>query len=172
MADHARRSTSADAPLLHAFMAMDMDERWVNRTPQTMLETFPWFRGECFNLVVEDLQSLTRERGVVVEGFRLLPRLVAPFLSDAARAVWLLPTPDFRQAVFERRAESASWFLGRTTDPERAFRNVLERDQMFTELLREDAIRLGMPVIEVDLPMTEAELVRQVKEVMDADSRP
>lgn len=30
MADHARRSSPQDSPFLHRFMAMDMDERWVN----------------------------------------------------------------------------------------------------------------------------------------------
>src|SRR5690242_19007087 len=61
MADHARRSTPEDSPLLHRFMAMNMDERWVGRSPQTMLETFPWFHGECFNLIVEDLLSVPPE---------------------------------------------------------------------------------------------------------------
>src|ERR671939_260365 len=55
MADHARRSSHEDCPLLHRFMAMDMDERWVNRPPGAMLETFHWFRSEGFNLIVEDL---------------------------------------------------------------------------------------------------------------------
>src|SRR5687768_2951502 len=53
MADHARRSTSEGSPLLHEFMAMDMDERWVNRAPKTMLEAFHWFQGEGFDLIVE-----------------------------------------------------------------------------------------------------------------------
>jgi Shikimate kinase len=52
MADHAGRSTREEAPLLHAFMAMDMDERWVNRPPETMLESFHWFRGEGFNMIM------------------------------------------------------------------------------------------------------------------------
>lgn len=73
MADHARRTTAEEAPLLHEFMAMDMDERWVNRSPDTMLETFHWFRGEAFELIVEDLLRMPKETGVVVEGFRLLP---------------------------------------------------------------------------------------------------
>src|SRR5262245_22303149 len=64
MADHARRSTPEQSPLLHRFMAMDMDERWLNRQPQNMLETFHWFQGECFNMIVEDLLRLPRERGV------------------------------------------------------------------------------------------------------------
>jgi hypothetical protein len=58
MADHARRSTPQDSPFLRAFMATDMDERWVNRSPGTMLETFHWYRGEGFGLIVEDLLAL------------------------------------------------------------------------------------------------------------------
>ncbi|HYY96240.1 MAG TPA: hypothetical protein VE713_17165, partial [Pyrinomonadaceae bacterium] len=125
MAEHARRSTHEDSPLLHTFMNMDMDERWVNRPPNTMLETFHWFRGEGFPLIVEDLLRLPREPGVIVEGFRLLPRLVKPLLSVPAHAAWLLPTPAFRQAVVESRGGSASGFLAKTADPERALRNLL-----------------------------------------------
>jgi 2-phosphoglycerate kinase len=165
MADHARRSTNEDSPLLHRFMAMDMDERWVNRPPNTMLETFHWFRGEGFNMIIEDLLSLSREPGVIVEGFRLLPRLVAPLLSAPAYAVWLLPTPDVREAVVQSRGGWASGFLTKTTDPERAMRNLLERDRMFTDALREETARLDVPVIEVDATMTEDDLVRRVTEV-------
>lgn len=162
MAEHARRSTHEDSPLLHRFMAMDMDERWVNRPPETMFETFHWFRGEGFRLIVEDLLRLPREPGVIAEGFRLLPRLVKPLLSAPGRAVWLLPSPDFRQAVFGSRGGAASGFLARTTDPERALRNLLERDRMFTDALREEAARLDVPAIEVDATMTEDDLAERV----------
>ena len=165
MADHARRSTNEDSPLLHTFMAMDMDERWVNRPPSTMLETFHWFQGEGFNMIIEDLLSLPREPGVIVEGFRLLPRLVEPLLSAPAHAVWILPTPDLREAVVQSRGGSASGFLSKTTDPKRAMRNLLERDRMFTDTLREETARLDVPVIEVDATMTEDDLARRVTEV-------
>jgi hypothetical protein len=54
MRDHASRSTSQDCPFLSEFATMDMDERWVNRSPETMLETFHWFRGEgpCVEVLV------------------------------------------------------------------------------------------------------------------------
>jgi 2-phosphoglycerate kinase len=162
MADHARRSSREDCPLLHEFMAMDMDERWVNRSPKTMLETFHWFRGEGFNMIVEDLLSSPRDPGVVVEGFRLLPHLVKPLLSVPNRAVWLLPTPEFRRAVIESRGGTAWGFLAKTSDPERALRNLLERDRMFTEILREETSRLGLAAIDVDITTTEHDLVRQV----------
>ena len=107
MADHARRSSPNDCPLLHQFMVMDMDQRWLERSPKTMFETFHWFRGEGFNLIIEDILSLPCEPGVMVEGFRLLPHLVKPLLSESGRAIWLLPTPGFRERVIESRGGSA-----------------------------------------------------------------
>lgn len=165
MVEHARRSPPDDCPLLHRFMAMDPDERWVNRTPRTMLETFHWFRGEGFDLIVEDLLRLPRSPRIIVEGFRLLPRLVRPLLSGPGRAVWLLPTPDFRASVVQGRGGAAWGFLARTTDPERALRNLLERDRLFTNLLREETARLGLSAIDVDRAMSEDDLERRVTEV-------
>ncbi len=95
MAEHSNRARPEDAPLLTAFMAMDLDERWVNRSPQDMLATFHWFGGEGFDLIVEDLLAVAPEP-VIAEGFRLLPALVEPMLSDRDHALWLLPTPGFR----------------------------------------------------------------------------
>ena len=165
MADHARRSTPENSPLLHKFIAMDMDERWVNRSAKTMLETFHWFKGEGFNLIIEDLLGLPREPAVIAEGFRLLPRLVEPLLSIRDQAVWLLPTPAFRHVVVESRGGSAWGFLTKTSNPEKALRNLLERDRMFTDTLREETARLQVPAIEVDETMTEDEVTRRVTEL-------
>jgi hypothetical protein len=165
MAAHAGRSVAADAPLLSAFLAMDMDERWVNRSPETMLATFHWFHGEGFELIVEDLLQLPPEPAVIVEGFRLLPRLVAPLLTAPGHAVWLLPTPEFRE-VSARRRGSGWEFLDRTRDPVRARANLLERDRLFTEWLAVEAARLHLPVIEVHPELGEEELVGQVTRVL------
>ncbi|HJU75705.1 MAG TPA: hypothetical protein VJ717_18315 [Gemmatimonadaceae bacterium] len=169
MADHAHRSTSEDAPLLHAFMTMEMDERWVNRNPKVMLETFHWFHGEGFNLIIDDLLRLPRGTGIVVEGFRLLPRLVEPLLSSPPRAVWLLPTPGFRRAVVASRGGAAWGFLAKTSNPEKALGNLLERDRMFTDILRQDTARLELPAIDVDETITEDVLVRRVLQVFDLE---
>ncbi|PXX69297.1 hypothetical protein DFR70_102986 [Nocardia tenerifensis] len=141
---------------------MDMDERWVNRSPAIMLETFHWFRGEGFDCIVEDLLALPAETGVLAEGFRLLPRLVAPLLTAPGQGVWLLPTPEFRRAAFDRRG----WEIpGRTGDPERAARNLLDRDRMFTDRLRGETRRLHLPTVEVSTAMTEDEVIDTVSRV-------
>jgi 2-phosphoglycerate kinase len=164
MPDHSRASTPECCPFLHEFMRMDMDERWVNRSPDVMLETFHWFRGEGFSMIIEDILRLPKEPGVIAEGFRLLPHLVKPLLAVPSHAVWLLPTPDFRQAVMDSRGGPKWGFLGNTSDPERALRNLLERDAMFTHHLNEEAKGLELKIIEVDTTRTEDELARRVIE--------
>jgi hypothetical protein len=165
MADHGRRVALADSPYLSAFAAMDMDERWLRRPPDVMLETFHWFRGEGFGLIVDDLLGLPRDRGVIAEGFRLLPRLVQPLLAAPGRAVWLLPTPEFRRAALASRG-SLGTIAEKTSDPERALSNLLERDRMFTERLDAETRRLGLRAIQVSAPMTEEDLAGQVSEAL------
>ncbi|MGV9245379.1 hypothetical protein [Streptomyces sp. NPDC003710] len=164
MSEHARRTTPKEAPFLHQFMAMDMDERWVNRSPDTMLETFHWFRGEGFGLIVEDLLRLPPEPCVIVEGFRLLPHLVKPLLAVSSQAVWLLPTPEFRQTAIQSRATPGEGFIWKTSDPERAGRNIAERDHAFVKRLYEETKRLGLHAIEADTTMTEDDLAKRVTE--------
>lgn len=161
MADHGRRSPPDDCPLLRAFSAMDMDERWVNRAPETMLETFHWFAGEGFDLIVSDLLRLPPAPRVIVEGFRLLPHLVQPLLADPGHAVWLLPTPQFRRAALAGRGSLWS-IAGKTSDPERALHNLLERDRMFTRRLAGEVTRLQLPAIGVDATRTEGGLAARV----------
>lgn len=159
MARHAADVNPQDAPLLTDFMAMSPDRRWVERSPEEMLETFHWFSGEAFALILEDLRALA-PTPVVVEGLRLLPGLVAPVLADRGHAVWLLPTPRFRRSVFESRG-GASWaFLAHTSQPERALENLLERDRLFTERLAQDTARLGLNAIRVDRAIPVAQVAR------------
>jgi hypothetical protein len=166
MADHTKRVSLDGCPFLSKFIAMGMDERWVDRSPKVMFETFHWYHGEGFDPIVEDLLRLPKERGIVVEGLRLLPFLVKPLLSSYSQAVWLLPTPKFRQIVFKNRDSSNSaWgFLEKTSDPEKAMQNLLERDRMFTERLYEETKNLGLPAIQVDITMTENDLTNRVTE--------
>jgi hypothetical protein len=146
---HLPRSSAASAPLAHAFGAMDMDERWLTRTPEVMFETFHGFQGEGFPLILEDLLALPPEQPAIAEGFNLLPRQIAPLLTDPAHAVWLLPTPEFRRVAFEARGWL--WTIpNRTSDPPQALANLLARDALFTEELRRQAAEHGLQTIAVD----------------------
>lgn len=162
MPDHARRIPADQAPYLSGFAAMTMDERWVTRTPQEMLDTFHWFHGEGFQLIVEDLLQIPDDEPVIVEGFRLLPDLVKPLLTHPRHAVWLLPTPEFRSDVFDRRGGPAWGFIAKTGDPQRALRNLLERDRLFTDRLKDQAQRLDLTTITVSAAITDEDVAERV----------
>jgi len=169
LSKYTARTTPANAPLLHAFMSMDMDERWLNRSPRVMFETFHGFHGEGFDLVVEDLLALPRDQPVLVEGFTLLPRLVAPLLSGPEQAVWLIPTQEFRRAAFDIRG--STWDIpGKTSDPETALANLLARDALFTDQIAQEAEALGLTVIDVDQVLSVEELVSRIATVLDLGS--
>lgn len=150
MLDHAGRTDADSTPALHRFLSMTMDERWLGQTPDEMVATFHWFRGEAFDCVVEDVNEIAASGSrVVAEGFRLLPRLVAPLLRSSDQAVWLLPTPEFRRQALEARG--STWDIaGRTSDPDQALARLLARDALFTEHLRDEVTRLGLQAIDVD----------------------
>jgi len=152
-----------DAPLLAALREMSMDERWLDRGAQTMLETFPWFAGERFEHIVRDLQARSPARRTLAEGFRLLPRLVQPLLDERWQALWLTTTPEFRRRAFEHRAES-SQFWRRTSDPAASLELLLERDALFADQVTREAEELGLKVVLVDGSRPEAALVAEVAE--------
>jgi 2-phosphoglycerate kinase len=166
IADHVQRTRSTDTPLLDAFLAMEMDERWVTQSPAAMLTTFPWFAGEGFDLIVEDVQALPQAPPILVEGFRLLPRLVAPLLSHPRQAVWLVPTPAFRRAAFDKRG--FTWEIpSKTSKPEQALTNLLARDELFTQAVVREAHALQLPVIETDGAVSVDAMIRRVANQLD-----
>ena len=90
------------APYLARFAAMTMDQRWLDRSPEVMLDTFHWFRGEGFDLVVDDLLLMPATPPVVAEGFRVPPHSVAPLLSDVRKGM----------ALATRRSGAPRWTAG------------------------------------------------------------
>lgn len=161
---HVAVATPDRHPLATAFVGMSMDERWLDRPPGTMLDTFHGFHGELFEMIVDDLLALPTEPPILAEGFRLLPRLVAPLLRspDGARqAAWLISTPTFRLAAFEARG--TDWHgAQRTRDPGRAMRNLQERDGLFAARVADEASGLGLATIAVDGSISVEALSAQV----------
>jgi len=128
-----------------------------------MLETFHGFRGEGFDLILEDLLALPEEPPILAEGFKLLPRLVSPLMSQSEQTVWLVPTPEVRRAAFDSRG--STWDIPlKTSDPEKALANLLARDELFTDELVKEAAALQLRIIEVDCDSRIAGVMKKVAE--------
>jgi hypothetical protein len=50
--EHGLLTPPEERPFACAFDEMDMDERWLNRSPEIMVNTFHFFRGEYFDRIV------------------------------------------------------------------------------------------------------------------------
>jgi hypothetical protein len=82
-------------------------------------------------------------------------------LAEPSHAVWLLPTPSFRRAAFDSRG--TTWDIPtKTSDPQQALHNLLERDRMFTDRLSEETQRLGLRSIRIDSDTLADELADHV----------
>jgi len=146
-ADHIKRSNSAQQPALHAFLAMTMDERWVLRPPAEMERTVIRSWTERFRFVIEDLRALPTDPPIVAEGPGLFPELVAPLLVSPQQAIWLVPTAAFCATM---RRQRGSAMPAKTSDPERAWRNLIDRDILLARYVRHRAAESGLAVIEID----------------------
>jgi hypothetical protein len=127
-----------------------------------MFQTFHGFHGEGFEFLIEDVLTLPTNKVILVEGYQLLPRLVAPLLAQSEQAMWLIPTPEFRRAAMTRRGSLWS-IAGRTSDPEKALANLLARDALYTEEVLRQATDLRLPTIMVDGSASVEELTMRVK---------
>ena len=139
--EHALRPGSA----ARAFTRLSMDERWALPSPVEILERSIAVWQEGFALVVTDLLALPRSRTIVAEGPGAFPWSVAPLLSSAQQAIFLVPTRERRDIVAERR-----WGTGQLErfpgigDRERALINVSARDALLDARIVSSCAELGL----------------------------
>ena len=155
--EHRERLDPVRHPFSLAWERATMDERWLLPSAEELVERTVASWTEGLGLVIEDLLGLPRSRVVLAEGPGALPWCVAPLLTSPRQAIFLVPTPRFRDAVLSRRlAESTGRAFDDTTDPERASANLRARDLALATRIAESCDALGLRCEEMngslDLP--------------------
>lgn len=145
----------------------DPEAAWVAAAPTRMVAAALAAFADEIDLTVADLRALASPRPVLAEGWGMRPDLVVPRVATPDRMVVLVPTPAFRASQARRLdARSAAGgdarpdarpdgdAAGRAgvvlSDPARARRNLMTRDQLLAADAAARARRLGVRVIEVD----------------------
>lgn len=144
--EHARPGIAATA-----FAHLSMDERWAVASPVDLLERSIAVWQEGFALVLDDLLALPRSRTIVAEGPGAFPWCVAPLLSSARQAIFLVPTPERREIVAARRwgAGQVERFPG-IVERERALKNVSARDVLLDARIVSSCAELGLRCERID----------------------
>jgi hypothetical protein len=149
---------------LLATLDRDPDAVWVMPAPEEMAESARQAFVERFPMVLEDLAALPRGVPVLAEGWGLRPELIAPILDSPRRAIFLVPSEEFRQHQRRTLPRAAALSIPGLSDPERAQRNRVERDRLLAQDVVDSAKRFGLRVITVDGAQGIPELMALIEE--------
>jgi hypothetical protein len=159
--DHRRRATPDRHPGFCRIMELSGPElcAWpVDRQVEALTD----FYRDQMEMIAEDLRGLAREGPVLAEGSGLLPELVAPFLADSGRALWLIATPELRRRLYPERGPWVREMIDGAEDPEGAFARWMERDDEMARRRSEQAEALGLAALTVDGSLSLAETAAEV----------
>ncbi len=140
---------------------MTAEERWLGAPPAAMARETIACWTERFWMTVDDLHALPQRAGVIAEGPGLFPDCVATQIEDPRQAIFLIPSAAFKRETALARGKPGA--RHETNDPERATRQIFERDRLMREFVRERAAALGLRVVEVDGSLGAGEVAARIE---------
>lgn len=161
--DHMNRADEQRQPALYAAhpARMTPEERWLGAEPNQMAEATIQSWSERFDMTIDELLDLPATSRIIAEGPGFFPELVAPLLTDRTMALWLLPTAAFkRESAIRRDKPGSRW---ETSGPERAQRNLIERDLLMGAHFQQMADELGLETMLVDGSAGLDEMLKRVE---------
>ncbi|MDQ2715210.1 MAG: hypothetical protein M3Z08_09915 [Chloroflexota bacterium] len=167
----ARRIAAGDSEA-STFLKMSMDERWIHRPVEVLVQEVFTSWTNHFSLVIEDLLALPKDNFIVAEG-NFFPACVAPYLSSPHQAIWLVPTDSFcekgrrqRQNELSKRQKRHGVY-NEGSDPEKRLRNIIARDCQLARYVKQQAEELSLTVHEVDGSRSREEMTELVERHFD-----
>lgn len=151
-------------PNFARWAAMSLDERWAVSSAGDLVADTLALGPEMLEMTLDDVR--TERRPLLVEGFQIFPDLLAVHLPSPHHAVFLVATPAFRRSTHLARPH-ASATPSRTSDPERAQRNRVERDDRVGEHILSGASRHGLKAIKIDGSRRVDDIASEVEEWLE-----
>ncbi len=145
--EHRDRALAAGIAAAARWERLSPAERWATTDDDEFLALS--LHRERGPMVVDDVRALPPSPLVVAEGSTVPAAAVSSGAADPARAVWLIPTPEFQRAQLQERALPAG--------PSRMF-------GLLRQVIEQEAREHGAPVLVVDGSLTLAETVAAVEE--------
>ena len=139
------------------------EQIWM-RNPEEMADEEWRFYEEIFPYVKSYLIK-NQDRPLLLEGAGLLPHLVKELEWPASSYLCLTPTADFQKKHYKQR-EWVSYVLEGTSNPEQAFENWMQRDILFAQMVRKEAMELGYPSLIADGSQSEKQTVEEVARLL------
>ena len=155
--DHLARADPVRHPELfrlgQTLAALDelawVERHWIQSSPAEMARWTIACWAERFDLVVEDLLAIPGDAPIIAEGAAFFPTVIGPHLSRRERAIFLIPTEQFKRASHARRGKSTDR-AARTSNPARYIAHHIARDLLMADYYRATVARAGLHAIQID----------------------
>lgn len=144
---HTEKSNPQEQPNLNKIS----NASWNDILSMNVEEYLDWATSsfsEEFGMILEDLNKLSADKPILVEGINLLPKLIKEVITNIGQAIWLVADEAFyknhqmkRQELFERLKECSN--------QEQALQNYMDNDLAFGKYILNDAKKLDLKVIEI-----------------------
>lgn len=147
--DHFARADPEKHPALWAALPdrMISERRWLGSSPEEMAEATIASWSERCQMAFEEIAELATGSPVIAEGPGFFPDVLAPTLSDPHKAIWLIPTEDFKRRSALNRGKPGN--RHETSDPERATANIIARDLIMGRRIQERCAARGLMCLTV-----------------------
>lgn len=106
----------------------------------------PVLSGGVFPFVLEELNGLETENGIITEGAAYMPELLNQCCKAKIRYLSLTPSREFQIRHFQKRTFVPKVLRG-CSDLQKAFRNWMERDALLAMQVRRQREEYGYPSI-------------------------
>jgi hypothetical protein len=141
---------------------MTPDELWVDQHPAQMAGDLIRGWSRRAEIAVDDLLAMPKAPLIVAEGPGFFPEVVQPLLSSPHQAIWFVPEPWFKRKIAIQRGKPS--VRHQTRDAQRATENIIARDLLVAQHVREEATARRLRLIEVDGAQSIDELVALVEQ--------
>ncbi|MBZ2127148.1 AAA family ATPase [Streptococcus gordonii] len=169
LVDEMMSQASADAqPICLLRQDRNPEQNWM-RNPKEMADEEWRFYEEIFHYVKSYLIK-NQNRPLLLEGAGLLPHLVKELECPASSYLCLTPTADFQKKHYKQR-DWVPYVLEGTTNPEQAFENWMQRDILFAQMVRKEAMKLGYSSLVTDGSQSENQNAEEVARLLKLSNK-
>lgn len=151
--DHLERylkiGLSNHISIMEKFSRMTLDETWIERNIGEQVEDEIAFYRASANIILDDINTMIDEKGLVVEGAAITPEFIVSHNIDFDHYVCIVPTKAFQIDNYKKR-DWAKEYLKSISQPQLAFDNWMARDASFAIQVSKQARENNMNIIVVD----------------------
>lgn len=146
---YIEKGAAVGIDIMKKFKSMNKDETWLHRgVEQQVQDEFEYYRY-ALKIIKEELIRNYSEGNILVEGAAILPEFIKSEGIDYNKYVCIVPTKEFQIDKYSKR-EWVKGYLSDSSYPEKAFKNWMERDSRFAQIIMKNANDYKMNVITVD----------------------